>query len=167
MTFYETQPKLYTRYGHTAERPESPPDKSALFWDMDTGKLYAVSDAMEWIEINPDRPLDRVQTYSGNFTYADTPLKVLLTTGVNHLIIKVRVTIITPFDDGAVITIGDTLDTDRLMTADQINGEVLQTYETEPYHNYATPTAIRVSVSSGLTNGAALVYLVYDEQSNE
>lgn len=51
MTDFCDLAKSTLRWGRTADRPATPPDKSALFWDIETGTLYGVDDFMQWVEL--------------------------------------------------------------------------------------------------------------------
>lgn len=167
MTFYETQPRLYTLMGRTADRPTVPPDKHALFWDIQLARMYAVNDSMEWVLINAPPPSPTgVNTFNGVFTFADTPSGLLMTTpNDNTFIMRVYVDVQTAFTPGITAIIGDSGDTDRLVKSNQINLEEVGLYEVSPLFTYPVVTDIEVRVSGGASDGFAGVYIVYDFDS--
>ena len=166
MNFYEDTRGLFTRMGRTDERPTTPPDKSALFWDIQTGRLYGVNDSMEWVLINQPFPAKTsMETFTGNFTFATTPSGLLMVSGTNTLITEVVVDVQTPFTDGITAKIGDNADTDRLFPAANMNLQEVGTYYYHPFFTYPVPTNIEVRVDGGGVTGFAAVYIVYDLDS--
>lgn len=127
--FYVDQPALWPRIGRTADRPVTPPDKQALFWDIQTGKMYAVNDSMQWVVINPDHVGMRQK--QAQFSYLQAPAFTLIAAAdnlPNTTFSDVRLEVTDEWDGGAQITIGDDADVDRLMQADGNNPAVFGTY---------------------------------------
>lgn len=166
MTLYEAQPGLIPIIGYTADRPTVPPDRQALFWDIETGLMYAVNISMQWVVINPPFPeKTSMESFTGNFTFATTPSGVLMTTGTNTLITEIIVDVQTEFTAGATAIIGDLADTDRLFPSAQMNLQEAGLYRSHPLYTYSVPTDIEVRVSAGASDGFAAVYIIYDIDS--
>lgn len=167
--FYYDQPGLFTRMGLSSEMPLRPPDNQALFWAIDTKKIYAVDDTMNWYEINPDFPTNRgMESLTTAFHFDDYPSFLLLTTPLdNTLILDVRVSVTVPFDPGITVTIGDAGDVDRLMESDGIDLSAIDnTFESHPNFTYPTAgTAILAYLSGTSAAGAADVWFIYDRDS--
>lgn len=168
MSFYETQPRLYTLMGRTADRPNTPPDKHCLFWDIQLGRMWAVNDGMEWVLINAPFPAKTgMESLTSNFSFAASPSGLLMVTpDDNTFIERLYVDVQTPFTAGTTAIIGDSGDTDRLMKSGQIDLETVGLYEIAPLFNYPVAgTNIEARVSGGATDGFAAVYIIYDIDS--
>lgn len=170
MTFYEDLPKLFPRYGHTSDKPAVPPDKAAVFWDLDTGWIWAVNNLMQWVKINPpfpDFPPDTdANIFQGDFNFGVTPSGLNLFTSTNgDFIHEIIIEVTTPFTGGTDPTafIGDELDTDRLFPASAVNLLVASPYAYHPYYRYpVTGRNIEIRVTGDATAGEANVYILYD-----
>ena len=83
----------------------------------------------------------------------------------NTFIMRVYVDVQTAFTPGITAIIGDSGDTDRLVKSNQINLEEVGLYEVSPLFTYPVVTDIEVRVSGGASDGFAVVYIVYDFDS--
>jgi hypothetical protein len=101
-----------------------------------------------------------------NFAYGDATPAVLMTVPAGKLIYRVGLHIKEPFNGvGASVTIGDAVDTDRLMSTTQNDLTQVGSNETSPAYAYGTDTQITLSVvaGAGASTGAGLISL-YIEQ---
>jgi hypothetical protein len=76
----------------------------------------------------------------------------------------VTVTVVTPFNNAATITVGDDLDQDRLMTVDQNDLSVSSDYSTTPSYTYATGSDTQIRYyfnANGATTGKAIIAITY------
>lgn len=117
MNIYDTLQEQFPLIGNTDDRPAVPPDKEVMFWDKQAGVLYAVNDSMEWVAINPGRTF--VDTFTDNISYFESPSHLLFHALDNYKILAISLKMLTPYDGGAAITIGDNADVDRLMAVSE------------------------------------------------
>lgn len=99
------------------------------------------------------------------FDYGDATPKTLFTVPANKLIQRVAIVIFTAFDGASpALTVGDAGDTDRLMTASQVDPSAAGTYEVSPGYKYGSDTAVTLSITpgSGATAGSGLVVIDYE-----
>lgn len=99
------------------------------------------------------------------FDWGDATPKNLLTVTAGKLIEKVAVYVVEAFDGTSpALTVGDAGDTDRLMTAGQVDPAAAGTYEVRPNHQYGTDTVITLSITpgSGASAGSGLVAIEYE-----
>jgi len=161
--FYNNNKILYPRYGHSADKGD-PPDKSALFWALDTGKMYAVNDSMQWVEVNPDPP----QAY--HVHEADVATSIFPSTsmffmdGIAPLIVRIHFDILEPYDVGTILTLGDAGDVDRFFDASSLDATTVGTYEVEPFYKYpSVGSDIRVYSNLDPTTGLGKIHFEFDE----
>ncbi len=163
MGYYDDLLKVYPRRGKTADRPGTPPDKSAFFWDMEAGVLYGVNDNMEWIAVNPPDPT-YVDTFTGSFNFSSYPFSnVFIAPGSGVFVTTMLIDIETAFDPGITVNLGDTGDIDRILPETKIRLSEETTYE---YDLYRTVTLIQARLSAVSTFGTARVYLTFDHDPN-
>lgn len=161
--FYYDAPKLYTRMGLASERPNTPPDNQAMYWALDTRKLYAVNAFMQWYEINPDRE-GQYHVNVTSLTVTAFPSGILMAIpSYGAYIHEVRVEVEQAFDPGITATIGDNADVDRLMGVDDFNLQTIGTYQTNPLYSYSPGSFIFVYLSASSAFGIATCYISYDE----
>lgn len=161
--FYYDAPKLFTRMGMSFERPSTPPDLQAMFWAVDTRKLYAVNAEMQWYEINPDREGQyhvnitslTVTAYPSGVIFAIPPLGAYI-----H---EMAVVVSQAFDPGITVTIGDNADVDRLAETGDIDLQVVGKYLFSPQHQYSAGSFVQAYLSGSSAFGTAEVYISYDE----
>lgn len=170
MSIYETQRKLITLSGNSNQRPMRPPDKQVLFWDVDNGKLYGVNDAMQWVMISPSGAKNYVDTWTGSKLYSDNPSALLFHASANTKVISVSVKMLTPFNSGVEITVGDSMMVNRLMSSEDNDPQDpdLDLFVTEPNITLVTERDINVYISSTsppMTQGEVEIHLVYDHEA--
>lgn len=76
--------------------------------------------------------------------------------------VSTLIRIITPFDGGTTITVGDVGDTSRLAEAADNFPSVIGDYETRPHHRYTAETEMRVYFPTGAPSvgeGEVTIYL--------
>lgn len=163
--FYEDTPALLVRFGMSADRPTDPPDKSCLFWDMQTGKLWAVNDSMVWVNINPT-PVYTGESHIRIAAVATSIYPSALMWAVPSLgafIYEARLVIDSGYDVGITLSVGDSGDNNRLIPSGAINAQTPGTYKTNPLHQYAAGAGINIYCSASPTTGSGTLYLMYDE----
>lgn len=165
MTFYDTHRKLYTHIGYFADRG-TPPDKSALFWAIDTGKMYCVNDAMNWVEVNPDFPatpgMFHVKKAAvATSIYPSAPLFIIPSFGA--FIPKIDFAIEEAYDVGIQLTVGDAGDVDRLFTTSDLDPQTVGTYTVYPNYQYSFGSTITIYINTPATVGFGTMYIHYDE----
>lgn len=163
MTFYEEKARLMPRMGYSTERPFRPPDKHALWWELDTGLMWAANDGMDWVCINP---ADTGQFHIATATIAVSAYpsgQLWEIPPLGAYVYEVRVRVEQVYDAGITCTIGDMLDVDRLAEAEDVDLEVVGDYVTHPLHTYAGGSFINVYLSAVSAFGIATVNILYDE----
>ena len=166
--FYNELGRTHFRFGRTADFPETPPDKSAGFWNLETGKVYAVNDLMEWVLINPDPEpfpdeIPALHVRSAIIAISAYPSGSLFVTPPGGAFItEVRIDVTAPFEDGLTCTIGDPADVDRLMESDSADLQTVGTYTTYPQYGYGGVEGINVYLSFSPAFGLADVYIFYE-----
>lgn len=165
--FYNGLGRIHLMFGRTADFPVAPPDKSAGFWNLETGKAYAVNDSMEWVLINPDpEPFPgashwHISTISAN-AYPSGILFMAPPNGA--LVSEIRIDVTAPYDDGLTCTIGDPADVDRFMDSSTLDLQTVGEYVVYPMYGYAGGDGILVYLSFSPAFGLADVYIFYDEE---
>jgi len=168
MTFYNDLPALLVRFGRTADKPITPPGKSAAFWDLETGLFWAVNDAMQWVSINP------APVYSGEAhirikpvaTSVNPSVLAWLVPSLGAFIFQAVFVVEEAYDSGVTFSVGDVGDNERLIAAADIDPETPDSYPTIPVYQYAPGDAINVYQNMASATGAATLYLFYDENVN-
>lgn len=163
MGYYDDLLKVYPRRGKSADRPGTPPDKSAFFWDMEAGVLYGVNDAMQWVAVNPPDPT-YMDVFIGSFNFSSFPSSnVFVAPGDGVFVTTMVIDIEQVFDTGITVELGDTLDTDRILPSSKIRLSEATSYEYDLYRNV---TLIQARLSAVSTFGTARVYLTFDHDPN-
>lgn len=174
--FYRDLPAILFRFGKTADRPTIPPDKHAFFWNIQTGKLYGVNDAMDWVELNPDPDPPPPYTGEAHVHITDVATSIYpqaLMWGVpslGALIYEVRLVIDSAYDPGIVLSVGDAGDNERLLSASfsdpPLDPQTPGTYRSLPLHQYAALEGIYIYCSASTSTGSGTLYMMYDENPN-
>jgi hypothetical protein len=109
-----------------------------------------------------DPNAEEIKTLPFAFNSASPLLILAIPAGAR--IISTSVQITTAFDDAAAtLTVGDSGDTDRLMTIDQNVPNETGEYESSAPHQYGAITDINLYISAGTsTMGAGVVVIVYN-----
>jgi hypothetical protein len=99
-----------------------------------------------------------------SFAFGDaSPVNVIIAQAA-QLIESVRILILTPFDGvGATLEVGDTGQSDRLLSQSQVNPAIAATYESNPNYTYGSTTQIKLTINSGTgaTQGSGLLVITY------
>lgn len=77
MDFYTSHVALNWRIGRDKDRPATPPGRDASWWSWDTGALYTVSGAMQWVQVNATTPPMTGATDSADGTAGTVPAPVI------------------------------------------------------------------------------------------
>ncbi len=154
--FYYDQPGLFARIGLFSDRPARPPDTQAMFWAIDTQKLYAANDAMNWYEINPDPPAPEGEYHlqiAPFVTDLVTPNLLFFTPVFGATITKITVRLEEVYDIGVTCTLGDDADVDRFFVTGEIDLQTQGEYVTYPNYSYLPGGSIKMYGSASSTTG--------------
>jgi hypothetical protein len=93
------------------------------------------------------------------FSYGDATPKVI--TAAQGLIKRASIIIITPFNAPSMLSLGDDLNSDRLISKFVNNPMAIAEYETSPLVQYASSTEIKlyIALGEGCTQGNGFVIL--------
>jgi len=103
---------------------------------------------------------DNIVDYS--FSWGDVSPNLLLTVPSGESIVKVEVAILTPFDTVSSLSIGDTLNNQRLFPSNAIDLSIAATYVSNIAYTYVSSENINLYLSPGVGNtqgnGLILIY---------
>jgi len=131
-----------------------------------TGALFEKTGAVTWTArgnlLSTDPDSEEVKTFA--FTFASGASVACFDLPANARVLSTQIIITTPFDGvGATLKVGDSLDDDRLMTADQNDPSEAAEYEANLYHRYLALTSVLLAISAaGSTQGAGIVVVEYN-----
>ena len=100
---------------------------------------------------------------SKDFGFGDSTPDIIVVANENDVVYGVEIVIMTPFDGtGAALTIGDSVQNDRLMQSTQNDPATPATYGAIPDYKYSavTPINLYISPGAGATQGAGFI-LIY------
>ncbi len=109
---------------------------------------------------------DGVQSLTAQlaFSYGDASPEFIVTIPAGKVIASVQLSISTPFDGtGAVLTVGDSITADSLMSAVDNDPSVMGSSTTYPCSFYGTSTQALLSITpgAGATQGAGVIILTF------
>jgi hypothetical protein len=98
------------------------------------------------------------------FQYNNVSTRSISDIEAGKRIVAVQIGVITPWDVASTVTVGDSGDSDRLMTASQSILAEANVYEAHPFHKYVSATTVNIYLSTGVgaTQGEAQVILYLD-----
>lgn len=125
---------------------------------------YAIDEAYTPPTPTPPTVSDRTQLYRYTFSWGDASPKLLVQVPAGRRVVTTQIVITETFNGtGAALTVGDTVDTDRLMPATGNFPDELGEYESNNTYLYATATNLYLSITPGLgaSQGAGVVILEF------
>lgn len=93
------------------------------------------------------------------FSWGDaTPKTIVSLTG---FIKRASCSILVPFDASSLLSLGDSLVSDRLIKSSQINPSAIAEFETSPLIQYASSTEIKLAIAAGVgcSTGSGFIIL--------
>jgi hypothetical protein len=127
--------------------------------------FYIFNSDSSWVKISDqDSSETDAQTYELTITPTSNAVGTIHTISNGRRVTFVTVTVNEAFDSDASITVGDSIENDRLMTADQNDLTTVSDFSTTPSFTYATGSDTAINYyfeANGATQGNAVVAITY------
>lgn len=96
------------------------------------------------------------------FAYNDVTILPLYLAQSGDRVARIELALTTAFSDpSSTLSVGDTSNTQRLLTTSQVKPSIAATFESYPLHLYASQTQINLYISPGVSSAGAGIAYVY------
>lgn len=99
-----------------------------------------------------------------NFSYGDVITQTIYALTAGQRITRVEIGFDVAFNVASTLSVGDSGNTQRLMTTGQNNPLSTDVYSSHPFHKYASNTNILLTLNTGMgaTQGSGVVIVYYE-----
>jgi len=116
---------------------------------------------IDWTNIT-NKPNIDIAGLSIDFNFSDTFPKLIGNVPNNLNISEVEIEIITLFDDGILLTIGDSIDNEQLMSSLENEPQVALKFSKDSDYKYSVATDIYLYISGIPTQGSGKIRVYFD-----